>query len=100
MHEVKTKKYKGSFLLKFALLCFAAFVLVSLIGRQLQITEKQAELEALQQELETQNIKNAEIQNSLENNGGLKDYAEKTARRDMDYAKPGERIFVDVGGSD
>ena len=100
MQELKTEKYKGSFLLKFAVLCFAAFILVSLIGQQIQITDKREKLEALQAQLNTQTIKNEEIQNSLENSGGLQDYAEKKARRDLDYAKPGERVFVDVGGSD
>ena len=100
MRELKTEKYKGSFLLKFAVLCFAVFILVSLIGQQIQITDKRDELEALQAQIHTQTLKNEEIQNSLENSGGLKDYAERSARRDLDYAKPGEKIFVDVGGSD
>lgn len=100
MQELKTEKYKGSLLLKFAVLCFAVFILVSLIGQQIQITEKKEKLEKLQAQLSTQTIKNEELQNSLKNSGGLQDYAEKKARRDLDYAKPGERIFVDVGGSD
>jgi cell division protein FtsB len=91
-------KYKGSFLLKFAVLCFAVFILVSLIGQQLQIGQKREELQALQEQLETQNVRNEEIQNSLDNSGDLAEYAERRARSDLDYAKPGERVFVDVGG--
>ena len=27
------------------------------------------------------------------------DYAEKVARRELDYVKPGERVFYNVGGN-
>lgn len=98
MHELKIDKYKGSFLLKFAVLCFAVFILVSLVGQQFQIMDKRQELEDLQQQLSTQNARNEEIQNSLENSGGMAEYAERKARSELDYAKPGERVFIDVGG--
>lgn len=100
MQEIKTEKSKKSILLRFALFCFAVFILFSLVTQQMEISQKRETLEALQAQLSNQNIKNEEIANSLENSGGLQDYAEKKARRDLDYAKPGERIFVDVGGSD
>ena len=95
MRELKIEKYKGSLLLKFAVLCFAGFILVSLVGQQLQIGEKREELASL---LSTQTARNEEIQNSLENNSGVAEYAERKARSELDYAKPGERVFVDVGG--
>lgn len=98
MHKLKMEKYKGSFLLKFAVLCFAVFILVSLIGQQMQISQKREELQSLQEQLNTQNVRNEEIQNSLENSGDLAEYAERRARSELDYAKPGERVFVDVGG--
>ncbi len=98
MHKLKIEKYKGSFLLKFAVLCFAVFILVSLIGQQMQISQKREELQSLQEQLNTQNVRNEEIQNSLENSGDLAEYAERRARSELDYAKPGERVFVDVGG--
>ena len=28
------------------------------------------------------------------------DYAEKVARRELDYVKPGERVFYNIGGND
>ena len=98
MHELKIDKYKGSFLLKFAVLCFAVFILVSLVGQQFQIMEKRQELEDLQQQLSTQNARNEEIQNSLENSGGMDEYAERKARSELEYAKPGKRVYIDVGG--
>ena len=87
MHELKIDKYKGSFLLKFAVLCFAVFILVSLVGQQFQIMDKRQQLEDLQQQLSTQNARNEEIQNSLENSGGMAEYAERKARSELDYAE-------------
>ncbi len=100
MREIKTKKYKGSLILKFAILCFAAFLIVSLFMQRAQIGEKKAELEALQNNLKTQQTINAELQYTLENEVDIEDYAEKAARKDFNYAKPQEKIFVNVGGSD
>ena len=100
MHEIKIDRYKGSWILKFSVLCFAAFFLFSFVNQQMQIHDKQNTLDALQSQLKTQQIKNEELKNSLEKDEDLADYAEKVARRDLDYAKPGERVFVDVGGSD
>ena len=70
LRELKIDKYKGSVLLKFAVLCFAAFAVVSLVGQQLQISEKREELAAVQEQLSTQLTRNEEIQNSLDNSGG------------------------------
>ena len=53
----------------------------------------------MQEQLSTQTARNEEIQNSLENNSGVAEYAERKARSELDYAKPGERVFVDVGAA-
>ncbi|MCH5352741.1 MAG: septum formation initiator family protein [Acutalibacter sp.] len=69
----------------------------------MRIMDKRSELATLQTQIEIQNAKNEEIKktvSSLENDYGLREYAERKAREDLDYAKPDERIFVDVGGSD
>lgn len=100
MQEKKQGKYKGSFLLRLAVFCLAVFAAVVLVGRQLEIAEKRQKLEELQQKLELQNIRNAELSDALQDSSGLEEYAEKKARRDLDYAKPDERIFVDVGGGE
>lgn len=100
MKELKTEKYKGSFLLKFAVLCLAVGVVVAIANQQVQISEKETQLSQLKTELQTQTIKNEEIRYMLKNGGDFADYAEKVARRDLDYAKPGERVFVNIGGND
>lgn len=100
MHEVKTKKYRGSLFLKFAVFCFAAFFIVSLINQQIQISEKQQQLDELHSEIKIQQIKNDDLKYEYDNEGDMADYAEKAARRDFNYAKPQEKVFVIVGGSD
>lgn len=103
MRNSKTEKVRWLLPLKLMLLVVAGVGTVWLMSWQVQIMDKRSELADLQAKIAAQNTKNEEIRNtvsSLENEDGLKNYAEKKAREDLDYAKPGERIFVDVGGSD
>ena len=86
--------------MKFAVFCLALFVAFTLVSRQIEISQKRRTLEDLQQRLDKQTIRNEELSDSLKDSSGLEEYAEKKARRDLDYAKPNERIFVDVGGGD
>ena len=100
MNETKKtrKKNWGGILVKFAVLCFTLAVLVSLIGRQVQIRQKQDHLARLEDQLNAQNLKNQELKNAIDNEDGLAEYAERRAREDLDFAKPHERVFVDMGG--
>ncbi len=103
MHEIKTEKYKGFLPLRLALFVVAAAALVTLVFWQIKIADKKEELASLQAQIAAQNLKNEEIRQAvgaLEQEDGLREYAEKEARKDLDYAKPGERIFVDVGGGE
>lgn len=103
MHEIKTEKYRGFLPLRVALFLLAGAALVLLLSWQMRIAEKRAELETLQTEIVNQNARNEEIRktvDALENDEGLQEYAKRRAREDLDYARPGERIFVDVGGGD
>lgn len=86
--------------MKFAVFCLAVFVAGVLISKQVEIAEKRRTLEGLQKQLDQQTIRNEELQDQLEDSSGLTEYAEKKARRDLDFARPNERIYVDVGGGD
>ena len=99
MQKAKRPKTKGSVLLKAAVFCLAAVVLVSLIERQIQIAGKQEELAQLQAQLEEQTAKNEDLQASLDNDEGVREYAERRARS-LGYARPNERAYVDVGGGE
>ena len=96
--KAKKKKARGSFLLKLAVLCMAVVVLFSIVERQVQFAEKRQQLVALQAQLETQNQKNQDLRRSISDENGLGAYAEHRARVDLDYAKPGEKVFIDMGG--
>ena len=103
MFEIKTEKYRGFLPLRVALFLLAGAALVLLLSWQMRISEKRAELETLQMQIVDQNLKNEEIRrtlDALENAEGIQEYAQRRAREDLDYARPGERIFVDVGGGD
>ena len=99
MQKAKRPKTKGSVLLKAAVFCLAAVVLVSLIERQIQIAGKQEELAQLQAQLEEQTAKNEDLQASLDNDEGVREYAERRARS-LGYARPNERVYVEVGGGE
>lgn len=92
------KKLRGGLLLKLAVFCLTAVVVLSLVERQVQLSEKQETLRQLQVQLEEQNLKNEELRASMNDEEGMRRYAERRAREDLDYAKPGEKVFFDAGG--
>lgn len=94
----KPEKRRGAFLIKLAVFCMGAMLLLSVVERQVQIAEKKEQLSQLQVQLDTQNAVNEELRNTLNDQQSLEDYAEKRARRDLDYAKPNERVYIDMGG--
>ena len=91
MEEVKIKRYKGSLLLKVAVFCFACFMVTMLVGQQISISQKKDELQQLKNELKEQQVVNDELRYDLNE--------ENVARRELDYVKPGERVFYNVGGN-
>lgn len=98
----KTKKgFLGLLPLRIALFLLAGAALVTLIFWQARIAEKREELSNLETQLATQEARNKEAQDAvdaLDTEEGLKQYAERKAREELDYARPEERVFVDVGG--
>ena len=100
MEEVTIKRYKGSLLVKVAVFCFACSMVTMLVGQPISISQKKDELQQLKNELKEQQVVNDELRYDLnEENADNTDYAEKVARRELDYVKPGERVFYNVGGN-
>jgi len=91
------KKIPGRLLLKLAIFCLTAVLVLSLVERQVQIAEKQEQLRQLQAQLEQQNMENEELRTAMNDEEGLRRYAEKRAREDLDYVRPNERVFIDGG---
>ena len=99
MKVIKRKKQRGSLLLKLAIFAFAAYIVFALVNQQVQINEKSQELADLQEQVETQKIKNEDMKHALNaDEEETKEYIERGAREDLDYAKPGERVFVNIAG--
>ena len=98
MRDVKGKKNKGSLVLKISLFCFVCFFVVSLIDQQMQISEKEAQLDQVTAEREMQDRKNEELEKALQSNEGIDTYAEDYARREYGFAKSDERVFINIGG--
>lgn len=90
--------------LRYIVLCvvvlvFAVYSVVTLIDLYSQIGEKKSELQALNDEIAIQEIKNEEM-NDLYNSSDeeFSKYVEEIAREDLDYIKDGERVFVNISG--
>lgn len=94
----KREKRRGAFLIKLAVLAVGAVLLLSVVERQVQIAEKKEQLSQLKDELAAQSMVNEELRATLSDQQSLEEYAEKRARRDLDYAKPNERVYIDMGG--
>ena len=96
MEEIQKKKIKRSALLRISLIAFVIYIVATLIGVQIQINEKRREMDRLQQEIMIEEITIADLRAELES--GSDRYVEQIAREELDYAKPGERIFINVSG--
>ena len=98
VEEVKMQKRRGNFLLKVAVFAFAAFLMAMLVGQSASIGAKEAELAAIEAQIEAQRIVNDGLRYEL-NTEATDEYAERVARREFGYVYPGERVFYNVGGN-
>ena len=73
----------------FALLIYMVGTLMSMHGR---ISEAQANVETLQQQVESQHQRNSELQDAIENSDDP-DHRKDTARQKLGLLEPGERVF-------
>ncbi len=97
----KRKSVFGFWPLKLAMFVLAGAALITLVLWQVRIADKRAELDALNQQIAVQQTRNEEIRrevDALDTQEGMRSYVERKAREDLDFARPDERVFVDVGG--
>lgn len=96
----KKKINKIGLTIKLALVVFAVYAVITLLNQHIEILEKQQTLSELENKIMIQEIKIEEIQKvkdySDEENA---EYMEQIARKELDYVKNGERVFVNVTGS-
>lgn len=100
MNEVKVKKYKGSTIFKISIFALIVFVLTVLINQHISISEMNSKLKQTNALIDQQILMNEELKYSIEQGiiGGDA-FAEKYARSELDYAKQGEKVFVNIGGN-
>ncbi len=100
MKVIKGQKPNRSFLLRVAIFAFAAYTLIILVNQQIQIQEKRNQLSEAKQQIQIQEIKNEDLKQALSAGGNNNsDYIEKEAREGLNYAKPGERVFINIAGN-
>lgn len=68
----------------------------SFINNRIQISAKAQQLNTLQEQLAEQLAVNDELNRQLEE--GEESLIEQTARDELGYARPNERVFVDMSG--
>ena len=85
------------FLVRAGALLIGGYLVAGLVLNQVDIAAKQKELEDLQLQLEQQRQQNDELSRVLESGSDL-EIIERVARDKLGYAKPNERVFIDVTG--
>lgn len=79
------------------LVLVGGYLVAGMVFNQVQIAAKRQELAAVQAQLASQQQQNDELSRVLESGSDL-EIIERVARDKLGYAKPNERVFVDVTG--
>ena len=87
------RRFKGSYILLFAVLIFVFCLAVSIINKGIEIHRKEKELEEYSQMVADQQEENGRLQAVIDGDQG--DYMEKIAR-EQGYGKLGEKFFYNV----
>ena len=85
------------FFLRAGLVLIGGYLVAGLVFNQVDIAAKQKELQDLENQLEQQRQQNDELERVLES-GSDTEIIERVARDKLGYAKPNERVFIDVTG--
>ena len=85
------------FFLRAGLVLIGGYLVAGLVFNQVDIAAKQKELQDLENQLEQQRQQNDELERVLES-GSDQEIIERVARDTLGYAKPNERVFIDVTG--
>lgn len=88
------KKKKKSIFLRIALLAFSLYMIITLVQLQMDISNKQKQLDAVQENILLQQQLNGDLKSKLENPD---EYIEQEAR-DQNMVKPGEIVMQEVPG--
>ena len=95
-HAKKRRSLLRSLLAPVFTLAMGVYLVGSLVYNQVQISSKTQELEVVKAQLMVQRAENEELFRQLE--AGDLEIMEQVARDELGYAKPNERVFVDMSG--
>ena len=94
--KVEKKPFSG-FLMKLAVAGAAVYLVVSFVSGQIRVAEKQRELDEVNARLELQQEKNEELQRLMDSDDEDA-YVERVAREKLGYARPKEKVLIDLTG--
>lgn len=99
MRIIKNKSKRKKIILKIAVIALCIYAIVILINQQIQINNKKTELEELNRQIAVQDIKNDEMENVANSASNENEsYIERVVRETLDFAKQGERVFINIAG--
>ena len=96
MKSVRGKK--KSLFIRFCIFAFAAYVVVSLITLQMEISSKRSLLTSVNAQLEDQVVANKEVERQIAL-GDDRDFMARIARDKLDRGVADERVFRDTAGT-
>lgn len=97
---IKKSKSKKGIILKIALLSVCLYIAIVLVNQQIQISNKKEELETLNEKIAMQDIKNEAMKKIADSNSTESEsHIERIARESLDFAKQGERVFINIAGN-
>lgn len=99
--EIQPKKHKKKrhILIYLAIIGFTFYAVITIINQNVEIADKKAELEELQQQINVVEIQTQYLEKVQNYEGDdLSEYIEKIAEDDLGYVSDGERIFINVAG--
>ena len=89
------KKQSRSFILTLGLVLLVGYFVITIIGLQLSIKDRQGVLEQMQSAYEQQLEQNDRLQ-AIVDSEDKSDYMEQIAREKLGFVMPGEKVFCGV----
>ncbi|MEG1872545.1 MAG: septum formation initiator family protein [Ruthenibacterium sp.] len=83
--------------LRVGFVCVVLYLAVMLVSTQVEIVARRQQLTNVTQEVDAQKAENLELQRTLDSDNEDA-YIERVARDKLGYARPNERVFVDMSG--
>lgn len=77
---------------------FIAYLGITLVNQQIRISREQSGILSIKNQISTQKAQNEQIKRLITTANDNK-FIEDVARDKLDYAKPGEQVFVNTPGN-